>query len=154
MYFSLIFQKKTSNNKLTMENTNKNTTPTELFGGSKFKNDIIFIIILLTVSVTLGAAFFFPRGEGEVVEVRIDGRVTAVYSLSEDITVELDGVGGKNTLVIRDGKAEISYADCPDGICANHKPISRSGESIVCLPHKVVITVCGEDKADTPDLVV
>ena len=67
MYFSLIFQKKTSNNKLTMENTNKTTTPTELFGGSKFKNDIIFIIILLTVSVTLGAAFFFLRGEGEVV---------------------------------------------------------------------------------------
>lgn len=137
-----------------MKNTNIKTTPTVKLGGSKFKNDIIFIIILLIITMSLGAAFFFLRGEGDVVEVRIDGRLTAVYSLSEDITVELDGVAGTNTLVISGGKAEISYADCPDGICAHHKPISRSGESIVCLPHKLVITVKSEGSSDSPDLVV
>ena len=53
------------------------------------------------------------------------------------------GEGGKelNLLVIKDGKAFVETATCRDGICAAHAPISREGESIVCLPHKVVITV-------------
>ena len=36
-------------------------------------------------------------------------------------------------------------ADCPDQICRKHKAIDKSGETIVCLPHKVVIEV----EADT-----
>lgn len=133
---------------------NKNNAPTEKLGGSKTKNDIIFIIILLTLTVTLGAAFFFLRGEGEAVEVRVDGALLGVYPLSEELTLEIQGVGGKNTLVISNGEAEVSFADCPDGICSHHKPISRSGESIVCLPHKVVITVTAKSDTDSPDLVV
>ena len=38
-------------------------------------------------------------------------------------------------------------ADCPDLICVHHKPISRQGESIVCLPHKVIVEVTGEESA-------
>lgn len=136
-----------------MKNKNQ-TTPTETLGGSKFKNDIIFIIILLMLTIALGAAFFFLRGEGDTVEVRVDGTLIGSYPLSEELTLEIQGIGGKNTLVIADGKAEVSYADCPDGICAAHKSISRSGESIVCLPHKVVITVRTNSDSDTPDLVV
>ena len=44
-------------------------------------------------------------------------------------------------------------ASCPDGICAAHKPISREGESIVCLPHRVVITVRTVEDEGGPDIV-
>ena len=54
--------------------------------------------------------------------------------------------------MIRDGYASVEYADCPDGICAAHKPISRSGESIVCLPHKVVITVRSAENNGSGDI--
>jgi len=36
-------------------------------------------------------------------------------------------------------------ADCKDQICADHKAIEKSGETIVCLPHKVVIEIQSED---------
>ena len=36
-------------------------------------------------------------------------------------------------------------ADCKDQICADHKAIEKSGETIVCLPHKVVIEIRSED---------
>jgi hypothetical protein len=35
-------------------------------------------------------------------------------------------------------------ADCRDQICVHHIPISGSGESIICLPHKLVVTVTGK----------
>ena len=46
-----------------------------------------------------------------------------------------------NILVIKDGRADMTDADCPDRICVNHRPVSQEGETIVCLPHKVVVEV-------------
>ena len=143
-----------------MNNEKAQNAPTVTRGGSKFKNDIIFIIILLSVVCAFGAGFFFLRPEGNTVEVRVDGTLVAEYPLSRDLTVDIEGVGGVNRLVIRDGKASVQYADCPDGICSAHSPIYRSGESIACLPHRVIVTVkkgasSAGGEADTlPDIIV
>lgn len=130
--------------------------PTAHRGGRTFRNDLIFIGVLLLVVALLGLAFFFLRGEGNTVTVTVDGELFGTYSLSEDTTVEIrTGDDGEelNLLIIRDGVAYVETATCPDGICAAHKPISRDGESIVCLPHKVVITVTAVDDSEQPDIV-
>ena len=88
--------------------------------------------------------------------VEVDGNNYGTYALSIDRTIEIrTGEDGKelNLLVIKDGKAYVESATCRDGICAAHKPISRKGESIVCLPHKVVITV-KRAGTNTPDIVI
>ena len=87
----------------------------------------------------------------------VDGKEFGSYLLEEDVRVEIrTGAADEelNVLVIKDGEAFVETATCPDGICAGHKPISREGESIVCLPHKVVITVYVTEDKDTPDIVV
>jgi hypothetical protein len=74
----------------------------------------------------------------------------------EDLTLPIHtGEGGEqvNVLVIKDGEAYVQSASCPDGICAAHKPISRQGESIVCLPHRVVVTVQCTEQQNAPDIV-
>lgn len=137
-------------------NSNIQTKPTAKSGGRKLRNDLIFIGALLLALVLIGSAFYFFRHEGNTVVVEIDGRDYATYLLSEDRTVEIrTGEGGEelNLLVIKDGQAHVETATCPDGICAAHKPISREGESIVCLPHKVVITVRLSDSSNAPDVV-
>ena len=54
-----------------------------------------------------------------------------------------------NTVVVKNHAVSVSYADCPDKICKNHKSISKSGETIVCLPNKVTVTVeGGENEID------
>ena len=119
------------------------------------RNDVIFIAALLAVVAVAGACLYFLRGEGNTVTVSVDGTVIAAYPLNtdrvEDIRTE---DGGHNRLVIRDGKAWVEEASCPDGICAAHKPIHREGESIVCLPNRVVVTVTTADGDDAPDIVV
>ena len=122
----------------------------------KLKNDLILIASLLVILSLAGLAFYFLRGEGDTVTVEIDGKPCGTYSLSEDRTVEIrTGEGGEalNLLVIKDGKAFVETATCPDGICAAHKPIFREGESIVCLPHRVVVIVRTTSDKDAPDIV-
>ena len=133
------------------------TTPTAKNGGRLFRNDVIFIVVLLLVVTTLGLCFYLFRGEGDMVVVTVDGKEFGRYSLAEDVTVEIrTGAQGEelNLLVIKGGQAYVETATCPDGICAGHKPIKRDGESIVCLPHKVVITVYTSEEKDALDIVV
>ncbi|MCM1114031.1 MAG: NusG domain II-containing protein [Clostridium sp.] len=106
-------------------------------------------IIIAAVAVVVAVLLFFLYGvnkdAGNVVKIEVDGNVVETLSLTEDTTrqIETDN-GGVNVLVIKDGTAVMTQANCPDGICTNHNPIKRSGESIICLPHKVVITVENE----------
>lgn len=122
----------------------------------KHRNDCIFIAVLLLTLSLAGAALFFLRPDGNIVTVTVDGEIYGTYPLGENITVDIrTGESGnrENVLVIRDGKAYVETATCPDGICAAHKPISRDGESIVCLPHRVVITVHTDQGGEEPDII-
>ena len=113
-------------------------------GGRKLRNDLIFIGGLLAVLLVIALLTVFFQEEGDHVVVTVDGEVYATYPLSENLEVDIrTGENGEqvNRLVIRDGKAFVENATCPDGICAAHHPISRDGESIICLPHKVVVAV-------------
>ena len=120
------------------------------------RNDI-FLIVALLLAVAIGGIYLFVfRGQGDVVKVTVNGELYGIYSLSQDIIEDIHtGENDKelNRLVIRDGKAFVESATCPDGICASHRPIFRDGESIVCLPHGVVITVTAAEKDDAPDIV-
>ena len=137
-------------------NTN-NPSSTAKSGGRKLRNDIIFISALLAVLICLGLGFYFLRPAGDVAVVTVDGEIYGTYPLDTDVVVEIrTGEGGEqlNRLVIKDGKAYVETASCPDGICSGHKPVYRKGESIVCLPHKVVVTVKSAEAQDQPDIVV
>ena len=119
----------------------------------KTRNDIILVAVILVIAAEGLLITTLTRQEGSTVVVKIDGEQTQSYSLYENKPVEI--ITGKNnefsnTLVIENGKAFISQADCPDKICQEHRAISYSGETIVCLPHKIVIEIT--DKQSGPDL--
>ena len=119
----------------------------------KTRNDIILVAVILVIAAAGLLITNLTRQEGSTVVVKIDGEQTQSYSLHENRTVEI--ITGKNnefsnTLVIENGKAFISQADCPDKICQEHRAISYSGETIVCLPHKIVIEIT--EKQSGPDL--
>lgn len=113
------------------------------------KNDIIFIVIL--VVLVGGVAMFFslrPQNAGAQVVVTVDGEEYGRYSLNEDteVPIELEGVT-TNLLVIKDGEADMTEADCPDKLCVHQKAISKNHETIVCLPNKVVVEITGSEES-------
>lgn len=120
-----------------------------------FRNDVIFIVCLLLVAAIGMLYLFVFRSHGDTVNVTVDGKAYGTYSLSQNITEDIrTGDNGEylNRLVIKDGKAYIETATCPDGICVDHAPIFRDGESIVCLPQRVVVTVI--TNKDNVDIIV
>ena len=119
---------------------------------SKIRNDIIFIAVLLAFFALVGFIYTFTRGDGDTVTVTVDGEFFAEYPLCEDKRVEIVTGEKVNLLIIEGGKARVESATCPDGICVSHKPISRDGESIICLPNRVVITV-RSSTGESPDIV-
>ena len=119
------------------------------------RNDIILVSVLLLFAIACGIYLFFFRATGDSVKVAVNGKPYATYSLSENREVNIYTGNNKqlNRLIIKDGKAFIETATCPDKICAEHRAIFRDGESIVCLPNRVVVTVIKSDKTDAPDAV-
>ncbi|MBO5648589.1 MAG: NusG domain II-containing protein [Clostridia bacterium] len=118
--------------------------------------DVLLIAALLLASA-IGLLYLYVfEDSGDMVRVTVDGVLYGVYSLSQPTVEEIhSGADGdqRNRLIIRDGKAYIEAASCPDGICVAHSPICRNGESIVCLPNRVVVTVVSRDASDGPDVV-
>lgn len=109
------------------------------------KNDWILITAVLAVAVLfLGIQLFRPQQKEGIVVVSTDGEEFGSWPLSEDRTVE---IGAGNRLVIEDGKADMVWADCPDKLCVNQKAIFREGESIICLPNKVVVSIVGGEES-------
>lgn len=103
------------------------------------RNDLLLIAGLLLAAAVLWV-LARPGDAGGWVVVTVDGVETARYSLQEDRTVT---IGGENYNVLRiaRGEAVVAESNCPDHTCAGMGPVSRTGETIVCLPHRLVIRV-------------
>ncbi len=131
---------------------NNSPVPASAENGRKIKNDVIFIAVVLFLAALAAFALFIFRSEGEYVTVTVNGELFGEYSLSEDRTVEIKQGERYNLLIIEDGYARVESASCPDGICSSHRPVKHDGESIICLPNKVVIEVSSSSD-EQPDII-
>lgn len=108
------------------------------------KKDIILIAAVLVIALASFAAIKMTQKDGKQVVVTVDGKEVYQASINKDQTYKIPEENGTNIMQIKDGKVTMKKADCKDQICADHKPIEKSGETIVCLPHKVVIEIKSE----------
>lgn len=109
----------------------------------KNKRLLCDLLLILAIAALAGAIFLLtrlPSGVGDAVEIRIGGELFKVLPLDTDSSTD---VGGLCTVVIENGEARVSESTCSNLLCVNHRPISRSGESIVCLPNGVTVRVSG-----------
>lgn len=126
----------------------------------KKKDLIIYVGAFALIVISVSVWFLMHRDPGRNVRVSVDGEVlfgcsldsprTEVRSVKDDGTIEhrisLTGYnGGQLTMAISEGKAYMLESDCPDKICVKHRPISRAGECIICLPNRVLIEITGDD---------
>lgn len=108
------------------------------------------IIGILILAVVWKCAF---SSAGREVYVTVSNEEICLCNINEDCILqiidgsviclkdenEFDGRG--NLLIISGGKADVISADCPDGVCVDMPPISKCGESIVCMPNAVIVSV-------------
>lgn len=103
-------------------------------------------MIALAVTALLSYAGVTWYGEWKTKDaqavVTVDGEVFGTYPLTKDQTVKIELADGSyNILVVKDGMADITEASCPDKVCVRHKAVDKNGETLVCLPNKVVVEI-------------
>lgn len=116
----------------------------------KMRADLLLIGGCLLLALLLFAVARLTGEEGSGVVVQVNGAETARYGLYENGTYPLNG--GTNTLVIENGEAWLSHADCPDHLCVKQGKIRANGQVITCLPNRLTVTVYGGAENDV-DLV-
>ena len=110
------------------------------------------LLLILGCLLLAGAALLtlrLLRQAGGVAVVYVDGVRTAEYPLNVDTVVTLRTADGSsfNTLTIRDGRADVTDAGCPDKLCVKMHSIRYVGETITCLPNRTVIRIEGGESS-------
>lgn len=105
-----------------------------------------FVLILSVITVALICLLFMKMNSenGRKVKVMADGKVVHEMSIAVDEEYTVIQDDKMNTVIVENGKVRVEDASCPDKICEKHIPISMNGETIICLPNKVVVEVCDE----------
>lgn len=111
----------------------------------KLLRDIILIVAVLSAGVVLLIVTGSRGKAGSCAVVMVRNNETARYSLSTDGIYTING--GTNTIEIKDGKVRMTEAECPNHLCVRQGWISFSGQSIVCLPNELSVTITGADDA-------
>lgn len=130
------------------------------------KADIILLIVLLALGLA-ATAVLARTGTGSPVDAKViiksGGEVFGRYPLSEDTEIEVPAPSGikydspkgshlsedddsthytyYNTVAIKGGRVTVSSASCKNQVCVKHGSISKNGESIVCLPNRLIVTI-------------
>lgn len=108
------------------------------------RNDWILAgIVILIAAIFLMIHNMIPSNSNAMIKITIDGDLYGSYSLYEDQTIDINNT---NTFIIEKGTGKMCKADCPDQLCVHQKAISKTGESIICLPNKVVVSVIGGEE--------
>ena len=102
------------------------------------KKDLILGAGIIVIALAMLLVMQLTRGEeGKQIRVTLDGKIYGTYSLSKDQTIEVKDGDFYNRI----GKAYMEEANCPDGYCEEQGKISGHTQTIVCLPHKLVVEV-------------
>ena len=113
------------------------------------KWDFVIVVGAIALAGVLYFSGIFGNGKyhssgGDAV-IYVDGIERERFKLLENIESRVETDLGYNIVAVEDGKVFVKDANCRDRICVNSAAIYKKRQSIVCLPHKLVIEIEGED---------
>ncbi|MGL5068052.1 MAG: NusG domain II-containing protein [Sarcina sp.] len=80
------------------------------------------------------------------VEIHVDNNLFKTIDLANDTneTIDIKSKLGTNSVLIKNNQIQINHANCKDSLCMKQKAISKIGQSIICLPNKVIVEIKGD----------
>lgn len=103
------------------------------------KKEKLFLLIVMVIAVGAWTGMNYMRAGIDYgsINITVDGEDFGTYSLGTNQVIE---IGKTNVCEIKDGKARMIEATCPDHLCTDQQgPIDEKGGLIVCLPNLVII---------------
>lgn len=115
-------------------------------------------VILTALILAAGGIFYVlavggQQKQGIKIVITVDGKEFGTYPLNEDREIVIETKKGYNRLIIKDSKAYMEDADCPDRYCVSQGKIQKEKQTVICLPHKLVVEVAaGENSTASEDV--
>ena len=122
----------------------------------KRKKDLIFIFSILIFAVFLlliQRVYGNAQGEADLVKITVDQKLYGTYDLNKNQTITIQNDLVINTIQIQNKDVWMEEADCPDGYCKEQGHISKNKQTIVCLPHKLVVEISDDSEKSESDSV-
>ena len=107
--------------------------------------DALVVLTVLALAGLLAARpFLAAKTAGELtVSISVDGETVERCALSAYEGGTYKSRGYTLTVEAADGAVHVASSDCPNQDCVHSGAISRAGQSIVCLPSRVAVTLEG-----------
>lgn len=109
-----------------------------------------FFVIAFTVIALL--VWIFPSESGANAQIRVNGKLYETVPLGEDALIEVKTEFGVNVVEIENSCVSIASSDCKNKLC-NKETISKNGQSIVCLPNRLSVTIVDKSTNETDVLI-
>lgn len=107
----------------------------------KRKDFILIGLVLIVMVLSFGVNFIMNNKDSDYIEIYVDNKLYKTYSIYDEDEFRINTKDGYNIVKIHDYGVEITEASCPDKVCVKSGFITKSSESIVCLPNKVNIKI-------------
>ena len=120
----------------------------------KRKKDLILIFALLIIALFLlliQRVYGNAQGEANMVTITVNQKLYGTYDLNKNQTITIQNNSGTNTIRIQNKEVWMEEADCPDGYCKEQGHIRKNKQTIVCLPHRLVVEVSNDSEKSDPD---
>ena len=112
------------------------------------KTDITLMITLAIIAV-LGMVYLAGiRVGGGYAEILQHGEVVHTLDLSTDTVYTSTRDNFLNIIQISGGAASMLDANCPDSYCLHQAPIMYTGQTIVCLPNRLVVQIRAAEEGE------
>ncbi|NCC08261.1 MAG: NusG domain II-containing protein [Clostridia bacterium] len=108
------------------------------------KRNVIFAAAIVVLAAVMALILYFNRQTGSVAVVSIVDAKSITLPLDEDKTVHIGEAEGAKldvTLEIKDGAIRFIDSQCPDHICEGFGRVSHAGDTAVCMPAGVMISI-------------
>ena len=110
---------------------------------SKKRNDMLLFAGIMIIGAALLFVNSASQQPGSIVKVISGHGVYGVYALGTETEIVITEEGRRNVIAISNGSAKMKEANCPGGDCVRQHAADKTGQSVACLPNRILITVEG-----------
>ena len=114
------------------------------------KKDITLILIVAFLAITSLMVLNMTDSKlNKKAFIYYEDDIILTLDLNKNGNYEVDGYNGKVKLIVSNGKIKVDSEKSPLHLCSKQGFISKSYETIVCLPNKIIIKIENNDDIDT-----
>ena len=116
---------------------------------NKKKNIILFGGLLLLIITAFLIRSVLYSGQEAHIEIVCENEVRYTFDTDETKTIRVEHPDGSyNVVCIEQGTVRVEDADCDNHDCIKQGRISKVGQSVICLPHQMVIRIVGTQDSE------